>query len=221
MDAQNNEQEEYNSDAEMEYENIDSEDDEGIDDNSSVDDDVILEKNNKKLKNNEDKNRDEDEYGEDDEEEDDDEDDEDDESVSLQNDDDDDDDVSVESDFEPRQVNDENYIKIYHPETLPINFDEMYNKTLIKRDSNGLIYDENHKTIPILSKYERTKVEGLRVKQLNKGAVPFIDGMDLVLDNNIIAKEELKQKKIPFIIRRPLPGGKYEFWNIKDLEILY
>ena len=33
-------------------------------------------------------------------------------------------------------------------------------------------------------------------------------------------QEELKQKKIPFIIRRPLPNGKSEYWDINDLEIL-
>ena len=35
-----------------------------------------------------------------------------------------------------------------------------------------------------------------------------------------IAEEELKQKKIPFIIRRPLPNGASEYWKVKDLEML-
>ena len=31
---------------------------------------------------------------------------------------------------------------------------------------------------------------------------------------------ELKNKKLPFIIKRPLPGGSCEYWNVKDLELL-
>ena len=31
---------------------------------------------------------------------------------------------------------------------------------------------------------------------------------------------ELKEKKIPFIIQRPLPNGNAEYWALEDLEIL-
>jgi hypothetical protein len=31
---------------------------------------------------------------------------------------------------------------------------------------------------------------------------------------------ELEQKNIPFIIRRPIPNGGSEYWNIKDLEMI-
>jgi hypothetical protein len=32
---------------------------------------------------------------------------------------------------------------------------------------------------------------------------------------------ELAQKRIPFILRRPLPGNSgSEYWNLKDLEII-
>jgi len=32
--------------------------------------------------------------------------------------------------------------------------------------------------------------------------------------------EEYKQKKIPFIIQRPLPNGGIEMWKFADLEII-
>ena len=35
-----------------------------------------------------------------------------------------------------------------------------------------------------------------------------------------IANEELKKKKILLIIRRPIPNGGSEYWDINDLEIL-
>ena len=41
-----------------------------------------------------------------------------------------------------------------------------------------------------------------------------------VVDGYIIAELELQQKRIPFIIRRPLPNGGCEYWNLKDLEII-
>jgi hypothetical protein len=39
-----------------------------------------------------------------------------------------------------------------------------------------------------------------------------------VIDAYVIAEMELKQKRIPFIIRRPIPGGKCEYWHLKDLD---
>jgi hypothetical protein len=41
-----------------------------------------------------------------------------------------------------------------------------------------------------------------------------------VLFRSTIALEEFKQKKIPFVIRRPLPNGISEYWKMQDLEIL-
>jgi hypothetical protein len=36
----------------------------------------------------------------------------------------------------------------------------------------------------------------------------------------LIALAEFEQKKIPMIVRRPLPNGGSEFWRLADLEIL-
>ena len=41
-----------------------------------------------------------------------------------------------------------------------------------------------------------------------------------IIDGYIIAELELKEKKIPFIIRRPIPNGSCEYWHLKDLEII-
>ena len=90
----------------------------------------------------------------------------------------------------------------------------------ITRDSNGIIVDSNHKTIPFLTKYERTKILGQRVKQLNSGDKPYIEMDKSIIDNYIIAKKELEEKKIPVIIRRPLANTNSEYWKLKDLEII-
>lgn len=83
-----------------------------------------------------------------------------------------------------------------------------------------IIKDENHMTTPILSKYERSRVLGLRTNQLNNGAEPFIEIEEDIIDGYKIAELELKAKKIPYIIQRPIPNGKCEFWRLEDLQQL-
>ena len=77
-----------------------------------------------------------------------------------------------------------------------------------------------HKSIPYLTKYERARILGQRSKQINSGAKPFIKVPETIIDGYLIAELELIQKRIPFIIRRPIPGGSCEYWNLKDLEII-
>ena len=72
----------------------------------------------------------------------------------------------------------------------------------------------------MLTKYEKTRILGIRLKQLNNGSLPYIKVAEDILDNLIIAEKELKQKKIPFIIQRPLPNNTFEYWKLEDLEIL-
>ena len=112
----------------------------------------------------------------------------------------------------------QNYIMNFHPECISHNYDEIEAFTKIVRDKNGIVIDDLHKTIPYLTKYERTRILGQRAKQINSGATPFVKVPENVIDGYLIADLELQQKRIPFIIRRPLPNGGSEYWNVKDLE---
>jgi DNA-directed RNA polymerase subunit K/omega len=114
----------------------------------------------------------------------------------------------------------EKYLETVHPESLTQNYDEISSLSKVVRDNNGIIIDELHKTLPWLTKYEKTRVLGQRIKQLNGGADQFVKVSANIIDNSIIAQMELEQKKIPFIIRRPIPGGGSEFWCLKDLVII-
>ena len=115
----------------------------------------------------------------------------------------------------------QNYIENYHPECMMHNYLEISALTKIVRDSNNVIVDPLHRTIPFLTKYERARVLGQRAKQINSGAKPFVNAPETVIDGYLLAELELNQKRIPFIIRRPFPGGSgCEYWNLKDLEIL-
>ena len=113
-----------------------------------------------------------------------------------------------------------NYVNDFHPECFNHNYDEILCLTKIVRDDSNIIIDPFHKTIPYLTKYERARVLGQRAKQIEYGATPFVKVGENVIEPHIIAELELEQKKIPFIIRRPLPNGSFEYWNLKDLEIL-
>lgn len=114
-----------------------------------------------------------------------------------------------------------NYIVDFHPECSIHNYDEISIFTHVVRDNNNNIIDDLHKTIPFLTKFEKARVLGQRSKQLSyPGTKPFIKVPENVIDSYIIAELELQQKKIPFIIRRPYPGGGSEYWNLRDLEII-
>lgn len=71
------------------------------------------------------------------------------------------------------------------------------------------------KTIPILTKFEKAKIVGVRLQQLAYGAKPRVDTTGLRSIQEIVAKE-LKERKILFIIRRNLPNGTYEDWKLEE-----
>jgi len=115
------------------------------------------------------------------------------------------------------------YVADTHPEAESDNHDEVHAFATVVRDANGVIIDPLHKTIPILTKYEKTRILGMRTKQLNDGAEPYIKLPTTsvpIIDGYVIAQRELEEKKLPFIIRRPLPNGGTEYWYLQDLEIL-
>ena len=114
----------------------------------------------------------------------------------------------------------QNILENYHPECIQKNIDEINYLCVTERDKNNIIIDKNHKTIPFLTKYEKCRAIGTRVKQLNSGAKPLVELKEVILDNYVIANRELREKKLPFIIQRPIANGKSEYWNINDLEFL-
>lgn len=114
----------------------------------------------------------------------------------------------------------QNYIDTYHPELKKINYDEINTLTKVVRNKNGLIVDPLHKTVPILTKFEKAKILGLRVSQLNNGSESFVKVNENIIDNFIIAERELDAKLLPFIVSRPIPNGKTEYWKLEDLELV-
>ena len=73
------------------------------------------------------------------------------------------------------------------------------------------------KTVPFLNKFEKARLLGVRIQQLSAGAEPKINisGFTNIID---IVEEELKQRKIPLIIKRNLPNGSSEEWKLEEFE---
>ena len=106
--------------------------------------------------------------------------------------------------------------KLYtqHPELI-IDYIEGVTPRLSLADSS------THTTYPFLTSYEKAAVIGLRANQLSQGIRPFVTVPKQVTDVRQIARLELEQKKIPFIIKRPLPNGTYEYWRLADLMLIH
>jgi len=111
-------------------------------------------------------------------------------------------------------------IEEYHPELQNHNYDEVEILSRVIRDQHGIIIDPLHKTLPFITKYEKTRILGERATQLNAGAKSFIEVEPDIIDGYVIALKEFEEKKIPFILKRPLPNGGVEYWKLEDLEVI-
>ncbi|KAJ1960419.1 subunit common to RNA polymerases I, II, and III [Dipsacomyces acuminosporus] len=71
-------------------------------------------------------------------------------------------------------------------------------------------------TTPYMTKYERARILGARALQISMNA-PVMVELDGESDPYEIALKELREKKIPFVIRRYLPDLSYEDWRVQEL----
>lgn len=133
-------------------------------------------------------------------------------------DDDSDDDFDKYEKFQ--QSTSKNVIQNHYPELLSHNYEEIEHLSKVIRDDAGRIIDPFHKTLPFLSRYERARIIGERSKQLDNNAQPFVDLEPNEIDSYTIAMKEFQHKRIPFIIKRPLPNGTCEYWKLSDLEVI-
>lgn len=82
-----------------------------------------------------------------------------------------------------------------------------------------------YRSMSFMTKYEFNELISLRTLHLAKGAPPMIDIEDdyktkTNMDLRKIALQELKDKKLPYIIKRVMPNGKIEYWNVDDLDLI-
>ena len=113
-----------------------------------------------------------------------------------------------------------NLLQSYHPDLLQHNYEEVKSLTKVSRNKDGIIIDPLHLTVPFITRYERAKILGERASQLDTGAQPMVKVDPNIIDSYLIALKEYEEKKIPFIVKRPLPNGGCEYWKLQDLEII-
>ena len=137
----------------------------------------------------------------------------------LNSDDDDDDDYEGKyQKFE--HLNIDNFLSTHYSHLKENNIDEIKALSKVIRDKENNIIDDLHKTIPILTKYEKARIIGVRASQINSGANIMVKPHKPTFEGYLIAEQELVENKIPFIIKRPLPNGNCEYWKLQDLEVI-
>jgi DNA-directed RNA polymerase I, II, and III subunit RPABC2 len=84
--------------------------------------------------------------------------------------------------------------------------------------------NESKVSKPIMTKYEFNQIISQRATMLAHGAVPFVEFDNKEIKNNMelrkIAIKELKEGKLPFIVKRPLPNNKYDLYRVRDLDLV-
>ncbi|KAB5532427.1 hypothetical protein DKX38_019097 [Salix brachista] len=87
------------------------------------------------------------------------------------------------------------------------------------------------KTSKFMTKYERARILGTRALQISMNAPVMVelegetDPLEAVVIGvllamyDMIAMKELRERKIPFTIRRYLPDGSYEDWGVDELIV--
>ncbi|XP_045793380.1 DNA-directed RNA polymerases II, IV and V subunit 6A-like isoform X1 [Trifolium pratense] len=74
------------------------------------------------------------------------------------------------------------------------------------------------RTSKYMTKYERARILGTRALQISMNA-PVMVELEGETDPLEIAMKELRERKIPFTIRRYLPDGSYEDWGVDELIV--
>lgn len=85
-------------------------------------------------------------------------------------------------------------------------------------ESSKAIPRSERTTTPYMTKFERARILGTRALQISMNA-PVLVELEGETDPLQIALKELRQRKIPITVRRFLPDGSYEDWNVDDLII--
>lgn len=78
-------------------------------------------------------------------------------------------------------------------------------------------YDVSKNTTkPILSRYEKAKLFGMRLEQLARGAIPTVDTKNVKSIQEIV-ELEFRERKMPLLVCRTLQNGNKEYFRLKDM----
>ncbi|KAG1169142.1 hypothetical protein G6F70_008669 [Rhizopus microsporus] len=89
---------------------------------------------------------------------------------------------------------------------------------IIEKGSEEQGSSKVRQTTPYMTKFEKARILGTRALQISMNA-PVMVELDGETDALVIAMKELREKKVPLIVRRFLPDNTYEDWDVKDLIV--
>ena len=69
-----------------------------------------------------------------------------------------------------------------------------------------------------MTKYERARILGTRALQISMNA-PVLVQLEGETDPLDIANKELREKRVPFTVRRFMPDGSWEDWGVDELIV--
>ena len=128
-------------------------------------------------------------------------------------------DTPKEEDKEKEVLLDASKLSKSKKHTKKVDTNELFNEEDLDYRNVMINYDfTKNKTLPKITKYEKALLIGKRAKQIEEGANPnvkVLPGQSAIA----IAEEELRQRKIPLIIKRPL-GNTFEYWKPADMEVI-
>lgn len=85
-----------------------------------------------------------------------------------------------------------------------------------KQKGPGPIPKDQRMTTPYMTKYEKARVLGTRALQISMNAPVMVD-VNGESDPLAIAMKELREQKIPLMVRRYMPDGSWEDWSVEEL----
>jgi DNA-directed RNA polymerase I, II, and III subunit RPABC2 len=113
------------------------------------------------------------------------------------------------------------YLSTHHPECRVDYVEEVLQKLPLASYPPDQDLDPKHKSVMYLTSFEKTKILGFRANQLAQGSKPFIYPLpEFMTDVLEIAALELEQKRLPYILKRPMPNGTFEYIRLSDLLII-
>jgi len=112
------------------------------------------------------------------------------------------------------------FLNTHHPECRLDYIEDILQKlplTSYPPDSGS---DKKHRSVPYLTLFEKTKIIGFRANQIAQGGRTYVEIPKHMTDVIDMARLELEQKRLPYILKRPMPDGTFEYVRLSDLLIL-
>ena len=80
-----------------------------------------------------------------------------------------------------------------------------------------VVKEEDRITSDVLSKYEMVELISIRATQISKGDHPFVE-VNGLRDPISMAKKELYENRCPLLVKRHIGNNMYEYWNPNNMS---